>query len=164
MALFSCEKDEIITQSESNDSQELLETRSNATVPFKGEYSVHTITFEPCGDYDAYMAADGKATHLGKSFWESCASTDFSSPIFSNECSDNVGFIQNGSLTFTAADGSRLFGNFIGTFDFVVGCGDYTITHGDGRFEGATGEGVYEYFNISDGPNPIEFEGTLTNP
>lgn len=69
-------------------------------------------------------------------------------------------------MTFTAANGSQLFGHFTGIFnpEVGVGCGDYVITSGNGRFTGATGEGDYEWINIEDGPNPLTFIGTLTNP
>jgi hypothetical protein len=161
IAMNSCEKDEVYTSSD----QEMLSTRMNATVPFRGEYNVHTVVYEPCESYEtAFLDADGKALHLGNSTWESCTTLDFTSDPMPNDCTEEWGLLQIGSMIFTAADGSQLIGSYAGIFDDGGGCGDYLITHGNGRFEGATGEGVYQWIDNPDGPNPLVFEGTLTNP
>jgi len=166
LVLISCEKVQMEPVTDSNELQEFVEFRVNPTVPFRGEYSVHTIVFppeSPCEDLGTYLLADGKSLHLGKSTWESCGSVDFGNQI-PFDCSAGFGAKQVGSMTFTAADGSKLFGTFTGIFNGQVGCGDYLITSGNGRFTGATGEGDYEWINIEDAPNPLTFIGTVTNP
>jgi hypothetical protein len=156
LGFISCEKDdpEFISQ---QDGLEEITKRKQATVPFRATYRVHTIDYEgtQCEEMEIYLLADGKALHLGKSTWESCTFIDFTTPY---------PYLQYGSMTFTAANGSQLFGTFTGTFDGQAGIGDFEITHGNGKFAGTTGEGVYEWIDMAPRPNPLTFIGTLTKP
>jgi hypothetical protein len=166
LAMISCEKDQIEPLTEFNDLQELAESRGNATVPFKGEYRV-TVFFEPCGNYEGYLWSEGKATHLGESTWEACSTIHWGlGPIFENDCHTSLGFFQDGTTTFTAANGAQLFGTTTGIWDLegLYGCGEYTIHDGSGRFEGYTGEGTYFWHPVPGEPNYLEFNGTLTKP
>ena len=166
VALISCEKDDVLPANQVDFQDELITSRENATVPFRATYSVHTVEVgtPPCEIFEFYLLADGTALHLGNSTWESCTSVDFPGGMVPFDCSVGMGFEQIGTMTFTAANGAELFGNFWGIFDGAVGCGDFVITHGTGRFEGYTGEGTYEWIDMGADPNPLTFVGTLTKP
>lgn len=166
MAMISCEKDQIEPLNEFNELEVLAESRGKATKPFRGKYDV-TVFPEQCDTYEAYLWSEGKATHLGKSIWESCSTIDWGSgPLFANDCHSSLGFEQDGPMTFTAANGDQLFGYYSGIWSLedLYGCGDYTITDGNGRFEGYTGEGTYFWHPVPGEPNNLEFNGTLTKP
>ncbi len=67
-------------------------------------------------------------------------------------------------MTFTAANGDRLFGNFVGTHAGYPGPvtfgGKFWITGGEGRFADASGTG--DYWGTAEGADGLlYFDGTL---
>lgn len=164
--LLSCEKDQAEPVAGFDGQQELITTRANATVPFKGVYTTHPVITEidpNTGTMTAEIPSEGTATHLGKSTWYS------DSQVF-NIFIEPPLWDQTGTSIFTAADGSQLIGTFVGTTgpegdSPFAGSGTYVITSGTGRFEGATGSGTYWYVAAPDlSTAHLEFTGTLTNP
>ncbi len=119
------------------------------------------------------ITGTGRGLRLGRSTFESASTVDFTTP---------PPFTQTGNVTFTAANGDQLFGHSIGTADpftcnevdectrfkgnYVIGeLLDGTPKDGTGRFEGATGSGVYYgSANVTTGEGRITFIGLLFNP
>ena len=139
-------------------------TADSAVVPFKGAYVTHPkeVGFTG-GVITLEITAEGEATHLGLSTWYADSWVD--TKVFPLE--------QTGVITFTAANGDKLFMTFGGigvpTAAGIEFSGDYTITGGDGRFEGAGGAGKYKG-SAQMGPpgeaglGEIYFDGTLAKP
>ena len=149
-------------------------TDETVTVPFKTDFNYNYtsvgVDVEMCGEYPMlYVIADGAgtATHLGKftTRVEFCVNSETS--IFGEE-GYTVG-------SFIAANGDELFyatwgkveprdendpPNILEKWD-----APFLFTGGTGRFEEASGEGIYHGYNILE--NEVVFcraiyEGTLT--
>jgi hypothetical protein len=177
VGMYSCEKDEaeplnqeaLLHEAEANYApiDVVVKSRGQATVPFHAEYLVELgEDLSPPPLWIVPLYATGKATHLGKSTWTSTSTlygVDFTAPLPLDPL-----VAQDGTMTFTAADGSTLVGAFTGFFDGFGGWGDYVIEYGTGRFEGAYTQAdcdcTYFWVNNLEGPNYLEFNGTLTNP
>ena len=114
--------------------------RSQNFMPFKAEYIAHP---EPPEFGDGYMLlvipGEGEGTHLGKSTWlaESMRVdlVDPPQPQFSE-------------MVFTVSNGDELYGHFsgFGRPNDVGGnyyWGGYELRGGTGKFEGASGSGLY---------------------
>ena len=84
--------------------------------------------------------ATGQALHLGQITLETAETVD--------RCSNPEGAEVHGDFVMTAANGDQLFGNYDTLADLnfvtfrVAAIGDFRITGGTGRFDGATGGGV----------------------
>jgi hypothetical protein len=114
-----------------------------ASRPFKA--SIHAFAAPtPTGPCELTNAETGTAqvTHLGRSTMESNEVVDL--------CSNPDGAEITGQFTMTAANGDLLFGTYetLGHLDFatseVTFSGQFTITGGTGRFQGAAGGGAIE--------------------
>ena len=116
---------------------------SGSSRPFKA--SIHAFAAPvPTGPCELTNAEEGAAqvTHLGRSTMASNEVVD----LFSNPEGAEI----TGQFTMTAANGDQLFGTYetLGHLDFGIGevtfSGQFTITGGTGRFEGASGGGAIE--------------------
>lgn len=116
---------------------------AGASRPFKA--SIHGFAAPtPTGPCELTNAetATAQVTHLGRSTMESNEIVDL--------CSNPEGAEITGQFTMTAANGDLLFGTYetLGHLDFgtseVTFSGQFTITGGTGRFEGASGGGSIE--------------------
>ncbi len=128
-----------------------------ATVPFKAFYAMSPqILGVDQGCLIQKLPGVGEATHLGESTFYSDAKSCLGT------------WTQSGDGTWTAANGDRLFGGFVGEFSTAPDGsaqfdGTYYIDSGDGRFAGYTGTGVY-WGTATLGSGALYFEGTLTKP
>jgi hypothetical protein len=132
-----------------------------ATVPFKAFYAMspQIVGVDQQGCFIQKLPGIGEATHLGESTFYSGAKS----------CPGT--WIQSGDGTWTAANGDKLYGGFLGTFELVETPdglrayfeGTYYMDEGDGRFAGYTGEGAY-WGTALGGVGELYFEGTLTKP
>jgi hypothetical protein len=117
-------------------------TASGSSRPFKA--SIHAFAAPVQTGCEIVNAETGTAqvTHLGRSAMESNEVVDL--------CSNPEGAEIAGQFTMTAANGDQLFGSYetLGQLDFanneVRFSGQFTITGGTGRFEGASGGGAIE--------------------
>ena len=139
-----------------------------ATVPFKATYQTKPKVVAPPPFLGLEIPGTGKGLHLGKSEWFSNSVVNFTA----------VPPVQTGDMVFTAADGSTLAGHYWGIAypdpddpQGVLFNGDYLITAGTGRFEGATGSGIYYGKAALPNTNPgtegegvVTFEGELNKP
>jgi hypothetical protein len=97
------------------------------------------VPIDPCTLLNT-ESATGWALHLGLITLETSETVD--------ACSNPAGAEVHGDFVMTAANGDQLFGNYdtLADLDFVTfrvtAIGDFHITGGTGRFEGATGGGV----------------------
>ena len=140
-------------------------------VPFKASYHTQPEIAAFAGPIlTLVMPGTGHGTQLGKSTWTSSSMVDLSV----------VPFLQNGTMTLTAADGSTLTGTFTGVAFPSIDDeghhhanleGTYSISDGTGRFENATGSGTYTGrvtladLNIGTiGEGELALAGTLYNP
>lgn len=122
-------------------------------VPFKASLATEFVAF-PDGSNPCLLHVEhtgvGKASHLGKS---------------TEVTTDQVGNLCTGAVTatsvHTAANGDTVRVEFIGSAlplgpsdppNMVRFGGNYTITGGTGRFEGATGGGTFSGSAIFTGP------------
>lgn len=128
------------------------------TVPFKAFYAMSPLItgVDPQGCFIQQLPGVGQATHLGDSTWYSDATA----------CPGT--WIQSGDATWTAANGDRLFGGFLGQFSLTSDGtalfeGAYYIEDGDGRFADYTGAGLY-HGSAKAGVGELYFDGTLTKP
>jgi hypothetical protein len=116
--------------------------RSQKFVPFKAEYIVYPE--QPPDFGDGYMLlvipGEGEGTHLGKSTWlAKSMRVDLVDPPPQPQFSEMV---------FTAANGDELYGHFFGfgrpnDAGGNYFWGGYEIGGGTGKFEGASGSGLY---------------------
>lgn len=139
-----------------------------ATVPFKATYETAPKVIDPPPFLKMEIPGKGKGLHLGKSTWFSNSLVNFTV----------LPPAQTGDMVFTAANGSTLIGHYWGVVQpdpenpqGVLFNGDYLITGGTGRFEGATGSGVYYGRAALENLNPgtvgegvVTFEGELNKP
>ncbi|NIV30453.1 MAG: hypothetical protein GWN58_13440 [Anaerolineae bacterium] len=111
----------------------------------------------PDGCYYQYLPGEGTATHPGLS------------NFLSNAIGCPADGTQSGDMLFTAANGDQLNGYFAGFSEYPVPghvrfWGNYSITDGTGRFEGATGTGTY--WGTAElrpgGEGVLNLDGTLT--
>lgn len=140
----------------------------DATVPFNATYVTAPKVIDPPPFLVMEIPGKGKGLHLGKSAWFSNSQVNFT--VFPPA--------QTGDMVFTAANGSTLIGHYWGLVQpdpnnpqGVLFNGDYLITSGTGRFEGATGSGVYSGKAALPNTNPgtvgegsVTFEGELNKP
>ena len=161
LLLFSCQKEDIgpaFNRAGEETANAAVSGRS-PSVPFKAAYETYPqVVGVNAGVITLSIPAVGKGTHLGKSNWYADSWVD----------TNQFPFLQTGNMTFTAANGAHLYGNFSGTAIPGAGGsisfeGSYTITHGDGRFAGATGSGAYSGSAVGELGN-LEFNGVLNNP
>ena len=69
----------------------------------------------------------------------------------------------NGSIVFTAADGSQLYCEFAGAFTSATTvAGTYSFTGGTGRFDGATGLAFFDIALGEAGSFSFAFAGTIS--
>ncbi|MCO6486946.1 MAG: hypothetical protein J5I98_00945 [Phaeodactylibacter sp.] len=169
LLLFSCQKEDIdpAVNCAGDKTNSAAVTGRSPAVPFKATYETYpqVVGFN-AGVITLSIPATGKGAHLGKSSWYADSWVD----------TNQFPFQQTGNMTFTAADGSRLYGTFSGIGIPGAGGsvsfeGSYTITHGDGRFAGATGSGTYSGWAELEGLAPgtvgvgqVAFVGVLYNP
>jgi hypothetical protein len=114
-------------------------------VPMKGDGSGQ-IT----GQTGAVITAigQGEATHLGKFTREEVITVN--------------GGAVSGTMTFTAADGSQLYCEFVGAFTSAATvAGEYTFTGGTGRFDGSTGAAFFDITLGEAGSFSFAFAGTI---
>jgi hypothetical protein len=101
------------------------------SVPFKGKSSGvnETVGFDPvAGVAFGHLEGEGQATHLG------------SFTVTADVAVNVATGIPQGTWTFTAANGDELFMDMTGHgIDDHHGLGQFTVTGGTGRFEGAGG-------------------------
>lgn len=129
-----------------------------AETPFRGSLQaveIPTIHF-PIVSLEG--SGTGNATQLGKF-----------TVIYQAEV-NLITFVATGSTEFMAANGDRVFADFVGqshptgTANLILIVETYTITGGTGRFSGATGTFVMERFkNQITGNTSGWFEGTIVN-
>lgn len=143
-------------------------TNREATVPFNATYQTKPKVNVPPPFLGLEIPGTGKGLHLGKSTWFSNSVVNFT--VFPPQ--------QTGDMVFTAANGSTLTGHYWGIAQpdpnnpqGVLFNGDYLITGGTGRFEGATGSGIYYGKAALPNTNPgtegegvVTFEGELNKP
>jgi hypothetical protein len=133
-----------------------LATRDNSvTVPFKGESSGVIIAtgFDPvAGIAFAHIEGEGHATHFGRL------------TVAGDVALNVVTGIPEGTWTLTAANGDMLFLDM--TANGIVG--QFTVTGGTGRFEGASGY-YEENITFANPPASVDvnpytdvLEGTIT--
>ena len=71
--------------------------------------------------------------------------------------------IPHGTWTLTAANGDQLFLDMTGYgIDDHHGFGQFTVTGGTGRFEGATGEAAFQSYTPDFHYAEVTFEGTVS--
>lgn len=156
------------TPFEPNTAESQLEIANSApqtvTKPFRGLW---TTTFEEPGD--GVEGCDGNeetgvftifgtgdATHLGSNTFVQQSESDF--------------VTQCGHSVLTAANGDVLEFDFAGTVDAssfpaLSFSGEFWFTGGTGRFEGATGSGIYEgTANVFEAAGEVALIGSLTLP
>lgn len=96
-------------------------------------------TADPCV-LDNNEAGVGHATHLGAITWTTHETV--------NLCTNPDGADVNGTFALTAANGDQVFGTYqtLAQLNFatnqVSAFGDFIITGGTGRFQGASGSGT----------------------
>src|SRR5262245_30404823 len=111
-------------------------------------------TVDPCVLINTETGS-GQARHLGRFTWASVETVQ--------ACSDPAEI--EGEFVMTAEDGDQVFGVYQtqAEFDFVANTitasGDYQITGGTGRFQGASGSGTL--FAEGSLLPPFSFEGRL---
>ena len=133
--------------------------RSNQ-LPFKA----NCVTYPNIVDADAEqlvleIPADCKGTHLRNGEWFADSTVVINAP---------PPFLQTGDMYFTAANGDLLFGTFFGfAMPKETGgthyWGGYEITEGNGKFDGATGTGLY-HGHAGETVGTAVFEGVLSFP
>jgi hypothetical protein len=158
----SCTKDDQPLNSTAFQNEESLDR--DATVPFKAAFVTYPTIVVPPPFLVLEIPGEGKASHMGKVTMFSNSQVNLT--VFP--------FVQTGDMLITAADGSTLVGYFAGIGfpdpdnpQGVTYSGDYELTGGTGRFEGATGSGTYYGAAVTGDPTglgDLYFEGTLTNP
>lgn len=164
LLLAGCAKD----HPESQIASDLSVADRDASVPFNATYVTAPKVIDPPPFLVMEIPGKGKGLHLGKSTWFSNSQVNFT--VFPPA--------QTGDMVFTAANGSTLVGHYQGIAypdpddpQGVFFNGDYLITGGTGRFEGATGNGIYYGHATLEAPIPgvvgegvVTFEGELNKP
>jgi len=120
-------------------------------VPMKGSGS-GMITAAVPGPNGVEISAigEGHATHLGKFTREESIVLNPATGILS------------GTMVFTAADGSEMYGDFAGAFTGPnTAAGTYTFTGGTGRFENASGTASFSVTQSDQVNFTFEFAGTI---
>jgi hypothetical protein len=130
-------------------------------VPFKGHSSGLSmdVSFDPvAGIAHGHIEGEGQATHLGRFTVTGDVAVEVATGM------------ARGTWTLTAANGDQIFLDMVGEngSDDHHGLGEFTITGGTGRFEGASGS--YEQiitFAVPLGSAPVidytdVFEGTIS--
>ncbi|MHC5011399.1 MAG: hypothetical protein ACYTG6_10675 [Planctomycetota bacterium] len=120
-------------------------------VPFTATVTTTNVTLISLDPFTLHIEASGTGTHLG--------TCDLSSITTWTPKDGGLWFEGNG--TITAANGDEFhytsYGwSFPGSAD-----GDYEITGGTGRFEGATGSGSFTVSENADASQTAVFEGTI---
>jgi hypothetical protein len=96
-------------------------------------------TEDPCVLFNTEFA-QVKASHLGNATWESTETANF--------CTNPEGVDVVGEFTLTAANGDKVFGTYTTLLhpnfetQTLSASGQYVVTGGTGRFDGATGGGL----------------------
>ncbi|MCK6691123.1 MAG: hypothetical protein L6Q97_03355 [Thermoanaerobaculia bacterium] len=171
LLLAGCAKDNTESLPDTLSPDRAAATGRAANVPFKATYETAPEVVDPPPILKMKIPGKGKGLHLGKSTWFSNSIVDFTGlPAIPPQ--------QTGDMVFTAADGSTLVGHYWGIAypdpddpQGVFYNGDYLITGGTGRFEGATGNGIYYGHATLEAPIPgvvgegvVTFEGELNKP
>lgn len=130
------------------------------TVPFHAAIDIQVQPTGPCGPgcLSLSITGTGQGRHFGRMAIEGPSQLFFAT------------FVQTGTSTLTAADGSTIVILLLGTFlpgptpaDPVTFEGDWIIVSGTGRFQNESGSGTYE--GSSTGPVGVLYlNGTLSNP
>ncbi len=129
-------------------------------VPFSGRDSGHFDIPAACDDgVLVVIVGSGKATHLGRYTYSS------------HECFNPATGAFAGSATITAANGDTILGTYAGQVfgtddpDVIGYEEELTITGGNGRFAGATGElHVVGWANLVTGAYGQELTGAISSP
>ncbi len=173
--MVSCEKDQAEPATGVDENQEMIATRDgrHAETPFKAFYTTELSYTVVPPNLVLDITAEGNATRLGKSTFQSDSWVNITTPL---------PFPQTGNITFTAANGDKLYASFIGNANPYVcneveDCTDFVGNFvfgewlggvpmdGTGRFEGATGGGTYYgSANNTIAQGQITFDGVLINP
>ncbi len=112
-----------------------LPVSASEPVPFKGRAALTPTGAIPIGDdLQLSAAATGVATHLGRFTRTEMLLVD------------QFGVFQEGTMTFTAANGDELYADVEGGFtaaDLSAAAGSYIFTGGTGRFHNASGSAQF---------------------
>ncbi|MFN2165666.1 MAG: hypothetical protein ACK2U9_05355 [Anaerolineae bacterium] len=131
---------------------------AGATVPFRAALQTYPeeTGFDPAtGILTMDVPGEGRATHLGRSVFESTAYINTYSPL---------PYPQLTYGTLIAANGDRLNVDMAGTVVPFAGEGSWEVSAGGtGRFAGVTGAGIY-WYGFDGEEWHLYFEGTLTKP
>jgi hypothetical protein len=125
----------------------------NICVPFRANGSAGSVQIgggPPPAPIDITLNAEGRASHLGRYSSSASFVVTFTSPTTA---------VFDGGGTFTAANGDQLVFTYTGDFfpgPVARGLGSYDVVGGTGRFEGATGSGVF-----SSGDGHTTFDGDV---
>jgi hypothetical protein len=125
-----------------------------ATVPFRGSFE-GVYTSPPGVNPTTTLSAWGHASHIGRftAMWEAVVSPDGSSAV--------------GTIQFIAANGDRIFGEFIGEATLIELPiiwieENVTVRGGTGRFAGVTGNLIVKRFvDIRNGFTSGSFDGDI---
>lgn len=128
---------------------------------FDGRYATYPVIKDTTGGILVVdIPSEGTETTLGASTWysESIVRANTTPP-----------WNQDGDMYFVDSQGDSLFGSFVGTSwplteNPFAGEGEYLIDSGTGAYEGATGEGTYEYIVSPTMVGDLVFKGVLTLP
>lgn len=125
-------------------------------VPFRGEYTT-SLEFGPFGpdSFILNITAEGTATHLGRNTWFAASEVTYAGQqtaagSFLSASGDELSW-EGGGVVSTLEDGTRVFS------------GEWTVTGGTGRFDGATGGGSYEG-SAMETAGQIAFTGEVSRP
>lgn len=125
-------------------------------VPFRGEYTT-SLEFGPFGpdSFILNITAEGTATHLGRNTWFAASEVTYAGQqtaagSFLSASGDELSW-EGGGVVSTLEDGTREFS------------GEWTVTGGTGRFDGATGGGSYEGSAMATA-GQITFTGEISRP
>lgn len=135
-------------------------------VPFVAYYAMHPVIVgtDVNGCNIQQLPGEGRATHLHESTFYSDA-----------KACPGI-WVQSGDGEWTAANGDKLFGDFVGTFTITMTPegpvadfeGTYTMDGGTGQFKDYTGSGIYwgsaEIARPGGDTGELYFFGTLTRP
>ena len=156
IAVFSCQKETILTEGEIASSKNSNNGNHENAVPFIGDYVTTAVFLQ--GPAVQRITGVGQATHLGQNTFVANATVNFGTP---------PPFAIAGTTTFTAANGDEFYTQFTGT-STPTGNGtsrgdiNHTVVGGTGRFEHATGSltGI-ALVNAASPTNTVSYTGTL---
>lgn len=120
-------------------------------VPFKASVTTTNVTLISLDPFTLNIEASGVGTHLG--------TCDVSSISTWTPKAGGLWFEGNG--TITAANGDELYYTSYGWSFPGSADGDFEITGGTGRFEGATGSGSFDVSENPDASQTAVFDGTI---